>query len=126
MNAQIIEKNSKPEWAVVPYEDYLRLIEAKEMLDDIVAFDSAVSDPDTETVPHAVVKQLVAGKNPVRVWRDHRRLTQRELASRAGISKAYLSQIEGGGWRAGSTKVVAGLADALGVAVEDLLGDQHA
>jgi len=35
LNVQIIEKNSKPEWAVVPYEEYQRLVEEAEMLQDI-------------------------------------------------------------------------------------------
>ena len=95
MKAQFIEKNDRPEWAVVPYEDYQQLLAAKEMLDDLMAFDAALAT-DEEEVPHAVVKQLIEGKSPIQVWRKHRGLTQQVLAARAGIAKAYLSQIEGG------------------------------
>lgn len=33
---------------------------------------------------------------PIRVWRERRRLTVSALADQAGISQAYLSQIESG------------------------------
>jgi hypothetical protein len=35
MSVQIIERNGKPEWAVLPYEAYLQLVEQAEMLEDI-------------------------------------------------------------------------------------------
>ena len=41
MSVQVIEKNGKPEWAVVPYEEYQRLLEEAEMLQDIRAYDEA-------------------------------------------------------------------------------------
>ncbi len=41
MNVQIIKQGDKPEWAVVPYETYLQLIEKAEMLQDIQDYDSA-------------------------------------------------------------------------------------
>ncbi|HEB99119.1 MAG TPA: type II toxin-antitoxin system Phd/YefM family antitoxin, partial [Thiotrichales bacterium] len=44
MNAriQIIEKDGKPEYAVVPYEDYRRLLELAENAEDIRAGDEAL------------------------------------------------------------------------------------
>ena len=91
------------------------------MLEDVTAFDTALAAAEEE-VPHAVVKRLIEGENPIRVWREHRGLTQEDVAARAGIAKAYLSQIEGGR-RTGSTKVHAALAEALDVAIEDLLDE---
>ena len=35
MNVQIIEKNGKPEWAVIPYAEYQKLQEAFEDAEDI-------------------------------------------------------------------------------------------
>jgi DNA-binding XRE family transcriptional regulator len=124
MKAQFIEKNSEPEWAVVPYAEYLRLIEAKEMLEDIVAFDAAIGATDEEIIPHTVVRRLVEGENPVRVWREHRGQTQQQLANQAGIRTAYLSQIEGGK-RTGSARVLASLAKALRIGIEDLLDNEE-
>ena len=74
---------------------------------------------DVETVPHALVKRLIAGDHPVKVYREHRRLTQAALAERTGLSPMYLSQIETGR-RGGSTKTLRKMARALRVDLDDL------
>lgn len=119
MKVQIIEKNGKPEWAVIPYREYRRLSEAAEMAEDVRDFDEAISR-DEETVPHAVVQRLVMGEQPVKVWREYRGLTQAALARAARITPAYLSQIETG-VREGSVRVLTALARTLQVDVEDLV-----
>lgn len=75
---------------------------------------------DEEALPLAVVKRLAAGEHPVKVFREHRRLTQAELAEAAGTTPAYLSQIETGK-RGGSKKLLRSLAEALEVELADLL-----
>ena len=45
-------------------------------------------------IPNAVVKRLVAGESPLRVWRDYRGLTQAELAQRAGLTQQAVAQAE--------------------------------
>ena len=40
MTVQVITQNEKPEWAVIPYETYLQLVEKAEMLEDIQDYDS--------------------------------------------------------------------------------------
>lgn len=119
---QIIEKDGQPAFAVVPIEVWERIRGLVEDLDDVAAFDAALSADDEFRIPFAVVKaEFAEGAHPVRAWREHRRLTQDQLAQRAGISKAYLSQIEGGK-RAGSTATMRKLAAALQVPVGVLLG----
>ncbi|MGF1643768.1 MAG: helix-turn-helix domain-containing protein [Thiotrichales bacterium] len=124
MNAQIIERNGKPEYAVVPIDDYRVLVEKAEMLDDVTAFDSARTDlaaGEDELIPSSVAEAILAGENPVRVWRMHRGLSQTQLAERIGISQAYLAQIENG-QRDGTLTVYRALAGALGVDLDDLAG----
>jgi len=41
---QLIERNGKPEWAVLPYKEYLLLVEQAEMLEDIRDYDTARSE----------------------------------------------------------------------------------
>ena len=41
MTVQIIEKNGRPEWAVLPYNIYVRLVEDAEMLEDVRDYDLA-------------------------------------------------------------------------------------
>jgi transcriptional regulator with XRE-family HTH domain len=70
-------------------------------------------------VPIELTRRLLAGEVPVRVLREHQGLSARALADRAGISAAYLSQIETGK-KPGSFDAMAKLARALGVDMEDL------
>ena len=122
MNVQIIEKDGRPEWAIIPYEDYRALLERAEAGADAAAYDRAVAavTAGEELVPATVVDRLLGGENPIRVWREHRGLTQEALAEQVGIAKAYLSQLEGGK-RAGSAQVLQRIAVALRIDVDDLI-----
>ena len=123
MSVQIIEKDGRPEWAVLPYDEYERLRAAMEMLQDIQAYDEArqaLVAGEEELIPAEIADRLIDGANPIRVWRDYRGLTQAELAERAQISAAYLSQLEAGK-RAGTTEVLGRVASGLQVTVDDLI-----
>ena len=122
MTIQTIVKAGQPEWAVIPYEQYQRMVEALEAIEDIQAFDEAKARvaKGEELIPSEVTFALLDGANPVRVWREHRGLTQGQLAVQAGISHPYMSQIESGK-RAGTTEVLRAIAEALGVDLEDIL-----
>jgi DNA-binding XRE family transcriptional regulator len=124
MTVQIIRSaNGKPEWAVLPYQEYLRIIEQTEMLEDIREYDqikNAIEAGNEELIPAEVVYAILDGANPVRVWREFRGLTQQEVAAKAGISTAYLSQLETGK-RAGTPRVLSAIARVLNVDVDDLL-----
>ena len=67
-----------------------------------------------------MVRRLAAGENAVRVWREHRGLKACDLAAAAGIGKSYLSAIETGR-KPGSIKALHGIAEALGVTIDDLV-----
>src|SRR5215207_568326 len=119
---QIIERNGKPEWAILPYEEYLKLIEQAELLEDIRDFDeisAAIERGDEELIPAEVVNAILDGQNPIKVWRQYRELTQQQLADIVRISKPYLSQIETGK-RTGTTEVLAAIAKALNVSLEQV------
>ncbi len=122
-NIQLIERDGKPEWAVLPYEEYLALLEQAEELEDIRDYDAAkaaLENGADELIPAEVVDALIDGENPVKVWREFRGLTQQQLADAAGISKPYLSQIETGK-RKGSADVLSALAKALKVTLEEVI-----
>src|SRR6266542_2335883 len=89
-------------------------------LEDAAATAAYHSSRDQERVPIELVDRLLAGENPVKVWREHRGLSQRDLAARAGLNFAYLSQVETGS-RNGSIQTVKKLAEALGVDLDDLI-----
>lgn len=123
MKAQIIEKDGQPEWAILPYEEYRSLLEQAEGVADARDFDRAQANlaAGEELVPAALVDRLLTGEPPLRVWREHRGLTQEALAAQVGITKSYLSQLEGGK-RGGSLPVLRRLATALALDLEDLTG----
>lgn len=122
MSVQVILKEGKPEYAVIPYELYERLVADAEMLEDIRDYDDAVGvvAAGEELVPAEVVYALLEGANPIRVWREHRGFSQGALAAAAGISTAYLSQLETGK-RTDTAEVLKTIATILAVDVDDLI-----
>ena len=127
MNVQLILRDGKPEWAILPYEHYQQLIEELEMLEDIRDHDEAIRriEEGEEMVPVELVYSILDGKHPLRAWREYRGLTQDQLAQLAGFSKSYLTQIESGKCQ-GRTQVLLGLANALAVDLEDIVDTREA
>lgn len=122
-NVQLIEKDGKPEWAIIPYETYIRLVEEAEMLEDIRDYDmvkAAIERGEEELIPSEVVYAILDGESPIKAWREYRGFSQQDLASAVGISAPYLSQIEAGK-RAGSTEVLMAIAKALNLALDDIV-----
>jgi DNA-binding XRE family transcriptional regulator len=66
-----------------------------------------------------LVERLLAGEHPVRVWRGHRGLTREALATAAGVSPSYLTEIETGR-KPGSFDALAKIAKALSISLDDI------
>ena len=76
---QILEHNGRPAFAVIPYDDYLVL----------------TGTPERTTVPHEVVGMVVKNNwNLVKAWRKYLGISQKDLASIAGVSQSAISQME--------------------------------
>ena len=116
---QIIEAGGKPAFVVLPFVEWQRIEALLEDAEDNAALEEFRRNP-RETFPMSVANALVAGENPVRVFRKHRKLSGSEIAERCGIAAPYLSQIETGKRKA-SAEVLKKLAEALGVSVDDLI-----
>ncbi|MCE2453561.1 MAG: helix-turn-helix transcriptional regulator [Nitrospinae bacterium] len=117
----ILDGAGRPAFAVIPWREYERLSngEAEALMSDEELYDRAKAEGG-ESYPVDVADRLLAGENPIRVYRDHRGMKQGDLAAAAGIHPVYLSQIETGR-RTGSTRTLAAIAEALGVTVDDLI-----
>ena len=123
MSAQIIEIGGQ-QAAVLPVDEYQSLLEKAEMLDDVSAYDKAkaeLASGNDELVPAEIAESLLDGENPIKVWRKYRKLSQNQLADAAGISQAYLAQIETGK-REGGISVYQTIAEILSVDLDDLSG----
>lgn len=103
-DVQVIKRGGKPAFAVIPYEDFLNLLHKDEK----------------GTIPNEVVGLIIKkGVNLLKAWRLHLGLTQKEVAGRAGISQAALSQMEKINNEL-RTATLEKLADALGLSVNQL------
>ena len=78
INHQVIEKNGVPLFVLVPYNEYISRYQ-----DEKVYF------------PHEVVElHAIEGKSVIRAWREYKKISQREVAKRIGISQSAYSQME--------------------------------
>jgi DNA-binding XRE family transcriptional regulator len=108
--------------AILPLEDYERLLAAAEEAEDGRAYDEAkrrLAGGEDELIPAGFVERLLQGESAVRAYREFRGLSGKELAEKAGISPGYLSQIETG-QRDGTFGTMKKIAAALGVTLDDL------
>ncbi len=79
----------------MPLADYEKLLEKAELLDDITAYDQALASDD-ELVSAVIVNRLLNGENKIKVWREHRGLTQSGLTESCNMAQASIAQIESG------------------------------
>ena len=108
-------------YVVVPLSEYQALRNAvDEDAMDAAAMRRVLQDPDEESVPIELVDRLLAGENPVRVWREYRGLRGVQLAAAAGVAASCLSAIENRK-KPGSINALKRLATALRVDVDDLI-----
>ncbi len=108
--------------------DFEALVRAREDAIDNAAFDAAeerearlgkeAARADYLTL--AEVRRMEAGEHPLKVWREHRGMSLRDLAAASGVAFNYISEIEGGR-KPGSAEALRRMAAALGVAMEDLM-----
>jgi len=99
---------------------YAALISYIEDLEDAQTIMHAEHPIEKEYLPADAVNRMIAGEHPLRVWREHRGMSQTELAEKANVQAGYLSEIETGK-KPGSARAYQSLAGALGVAIEDIL-----
>ena len=88
----ILDNTRQPAFAVIPWRDYERLTseDAEAILSDEEHYDRAMAD-NGESFPIEVVNQLLAGQNPISVYRNYRGLTQNALAAAVGINIQSIS-----------------------------------
>jgi DNA-binding XRE family transcriptional regulator len=123
MKAQIIEKEGKPEYAVLQYSEYQALIKELEELQDIRDFDFAmekIEKGEDTLVPSDVVYRILDGVHSVRAWREYRNMTLHDLAQKCSVTDAAISQIENGK-REPSVKLLKKIAETLEVGLDDLV-----
>ena len=113
---QVIYQGGVPAFVVLPFADFAR----EHPLEAEALQASKPWVPVGEGVPHEVVGKVVKeGLSYLRAWRAYLGLTQAEVAAKAGITQASLSEMESGDSKL--RKVTkAKLAAAMGINPEQL------
>ena len=78
---------------------------------------SATREPG---IPIDLARLIIGGLHPLRVYREHRGLSQAELAEKVGVRQPAIAQIEGRN-RIGRPALLAKLAAALDMPLETLM-----
>jgi ribosome-binding protein aMBF1 (putative translation factor) len=122
MGVQILEIAGR-KMAVLPVEDYERLVEIAEDREDVAAAEDAErrrNEGNTEYLPVSMVDRILDGENALRVWREYRGMTIAELAEKSGYGYSMISKIESRS-RQGTVALWKALAAALNVLPEDIM-----
>jgi DNA-binding XRE family transcriptional regulator len=125
-NAQIIKTPAGDAMVLLPKADYDRLLAAaRDKLEDEADARAAarilarLEKGEELTLPFEVVKRMRT-ESRIKVLREHRQMTQQELADVVGMNRLYLSQIETG--RAtGGLKTLTRIAKALNAPLDMLV-----
>jgi DNA-binding XRE family transcriptional regulator len=123
MTEQFITTPSGERMVVMSELEYNRLVAAAEDAADsaaILRFEQKLAAGEEELIPSEYVYRMLDGENRVAVWREYRGMSAKALAEAAGISQAYLSQIETGR-RDGTIGTMRKIADALKLTLDDLV-----
>lgn len=111
------------ETVTIPRVEYERLCAVEEELTDIrtaLAIEARIARGAEELVPAHVADRLIDGESPLGVWREYRGLSQSALARTSGVNRVQIVEIESGR-NNGSVHTLRKLADALRVAVDDII-----
>ncbi len=120
----ILDEEGAPAFAVIPWDEYDRLINAYRFIEEERLSDEELLERldsnDEEYFPSEVVDRLLAKVNPVTVYREYRDMSFGELAKAAGISENELAEMESGP-RAEPARHLSAVAKALGLEYDDLV-----
>ena len=121
MSVQILEIAGK-QMAVLPMEDYQRLLEIAEEREDIAAAIDAERkrNEGMEYLPSSMVNRIIDGENALRVWREYRGVSIADLAAKSGYGYSMISKIETGS-RQGTVAFWNAVASSLNVLPDDIM-----
>lgn len=108
--------------------DWRALIARLEDLEDLAAVSERVAHEEKvgkeaarrDYLTGDEMRRILEGASPVKVWREKRGLSQRDLAEQAGIGPSYLAEIETGR-KPGSADALRKLARVLAIPMENLV-----
>jgi len=118
----IITTPSGDRMVLIPLEEYERLIEAAEDAADARDVDEIrrrLATGEEELIPAEVVDRMIDGENKLRVWREFRGMSAKQLAGATALAAPYISQLETCK-REGTIETFKKIATALRVDIDDI------
>ncbi|MCH2251301.1 MAG: helix-turn-helix transcriptional regulator [Cognatishimia sp.] len=107
----------------IPRAEYERLVQLAEDADDIRAleeFKANLGRGEEEFVPSEFVDRMLDGESLLKLWREHRGLSQSALAKASGVNRIQIGDIEDRG-KTGSVMTLKKLAEVLNITIDDLV-----
>ena len=121
MRIETITRKGK-DFAVLPLDVLKRLMDDAEMLADVKAYDAAKAriGRDEELIPLEIIERRLAGESTLKIWREHRALTQEGLAKKSRVSRPMIAAIEAG-HKKGGIATLKKLSAALKIDLDQLV-----
>jgi ribosome-binding protein aMBF1 (putative translation factor) len=122
MEPQIITTPDGAEMVVIPRAEFDALVKVAEDKMDVADAREIMARVDAgeeEVFPAKVVKLILAGQNPIKIYRKYRGMTQAELADAVKTGVPYISNLETGARMPGPS-ILRRLGAVLKVDPEDL------
>jgi hypothetical protein len=116
----VIREGERPTHVVIPWGEWQRIRELIEDAADVAHAERILADPSMDWIPSELVDRMLEGEHPVKVWREHRGLTQVQLAAASDVPQPTIARIEGRE-RRGTVAQMTKLAGALGVRLDTLV-----
>ena len=108
-NPQVITQNGKPAFAVIPWDEYQKLLH-----------NQADTNEADVWFPNEVVKANVRGDSLIKAWREYFGLTQADLASKTGMKQPALARLENSDAKIRKSTLTK-LAEAMNISIEQLI-----
>jgi len=89
--------NDKKEYAVIPMDAYQAMHSLQEDFNDALTIEKVkkeIAAGDDELIPLDIMERLLSSESNLRVWREYRGLTVKELSASTKISSSVISKIE--------------------------------
>ncbi len=119
MNTLVLDEKK---YVVIEQDEYQGMIDiVEDKMDTKFALKMIDNCKDEESIPAEIINRIYLDEEPrLKVWREYRGFSGRQLAKEVGISSSYLSDIENGK-KDGSVSVVKRIAEILRVDIDDIV-----
>lgn len=120
---KIYDDKQNVKYVLLTIKEYKQVLELLEDSQDLQDMEQQQQE-NVEFFPLELAKALANGAHPIKAYREHRQLSQTQLAKAVGVSKQYISQLEKGN-RTGTLSLLKRIATVLNVELADITADSH-